>query len=104
MMDEMYEEEDDGLPRSYCILGPHLQTPSVDMNSKVDAYLKSRATMSQMVSSTEKDWGENEVNRQFAQCFPRAGQAISERWATPRFSISSISSQAQSDHQRASDI
>ncbi|KAH7137854.1 hypothetical protein EDB81DRAFT_693124 [Dactylonectria macrodidyma] len=104
MMDEMYEEEDDGLLRSYRILGQHLQTPSVDMNSKVDAYLKSQAIMSQMVSSTEKDWRENEVNRQFAQCFHHADQTISKRWATPRFSISSTSSQAQGDHQHALDI
>ncbi|KAH6957597.1 hypothetical protein BKA56DRAFT_663046 [Ilyonectria sp. MPI-CAGE-AT-0026] len=104
MMDEMYEEEDGGLLRCYRILGQHLQTPSVHMNSKVDAYLKSRVTLSQMVSSKEKDWRENEVNRQFAQCFPRADQTISERWATPRLSISSISSQAQGDHQHASNV
>ncbi|KPM36573.1 hypothetical protein AK830_g10006 [Neonectria ditissima] len=98
MKDEMYEEEDDGFPRSYHMLGPHLQTASpTDMNSRVDAYLKSRVTMAQMVNTTDKDWRDNDINRQFAQCFPSADQNISERWTTPRFSIPSP---RQTDHQQ----
>ncbi|KAK7402687.1 hypothetical protein QQX98_011551 [Neonectria punicea] len=98
MMDEMYEEEDDGFPRSCHVLGPHLRTSSTDMNSRVDAYLKSRVSMAHMVSATERDWRDNDINRQFARCFPSADQNISERWATPRFSISQPAPDVQAMH------
>ncbi|KAK8143186.1 hypothetical protein G3M48_007589 [Beauveria asiatica] len=35
MKEEMYEEEDDDLPRSYRVLGANMQTPSTDLNYRL---------------------------------------------------------------------
>lgn len=86
--EEMYEEEEDDFPRSYRILGPHMQTASAEMNSRVDAYLSNRVAMSQLLSATEANWRDNEINRTFAHFFPQAdrqAQSISQRWSTPGF-------------------
>ena len=72
--EEMYEEEDDDLPRSYRLLGPHMQTDSAELNSRVEAYLSNRLTMSALLARTDDTWRENEINRLFAQSFPNLGQ------------------------------
>ncbi|KAH7156853.1 hypothetical protein EDB81DRAFT_840834 [Dactylonectria macrodidyma] len=88
--EEMYEEEEDDFPRSYRLLGPHMQTSSADMNSRVGTYLTSRVAMSKYMSATEQDWRDNAVNRAFAEMFPdanRHAQSLSHRWSTPGFPV-----------------
>lgn len=63
--EEMYEEEEDDLPRHYKYLTAHLQTNSPDMNSKVNAYITTHAAMATMARY-------NEVNRLFSESFPSA--------------------------------
>lgn len=72
--EEMYEEEDDDLPRSYRLLGSNMQTDSRELNSRVEAYLSNRVAMSALLARTNDEWRENEINRLFAQSFPNAGQ------------------------------
>lgn len=82
MKEEMYEEEEDEFPRSYRLLGSHMQTSSPDMNFRVEAYLSNRVAMSALLARTNDDWRENEINRLFAQSFPNVGkqaQQISQR-------------------------
>ncbi|KAG5948401.1 hypothetical protein E4U53_006294 [Claviceps sorghi] len=72
LKEEMYEEEDDDLPRSYRLLSASMQTTSPEMNSRLDAYLSNKVAMSQMLARTNDEWRENEVNRLFAASFPNA--------------------------------
>ncbi|KAF5582985.1 hypothetical protein FPCIR_9219 [Fusarium pseudocircinatum] len=89
MKEEMYEEEDDEFPRSYRILRQSMQTDNPAFNARVDAYLVNRVAMSQMISATESDWRNNEINMEFARMFPRAeqqAQSLSHRYSTPGYS------------------
>lgn len=63
LREEMYEEEEDDLPRHYKYLTAHLQTNSADMNSRVNAYITTQAAMATMARY-------NEVNRLFSESFP----------------------------------
>ncbi|RYP93182.1 hypothetical protein DL770_000657 [Monosporascus sp. CRB-9-2] len=63
LREEMYEEEEDDLPRHYKYLTAHLQTNSPDMNSRVNAYITTQAAMATMARY-------NEVNRLFSESFP----------------------------------
>jgi hypothetical protein len=66
MKEEMYEEEDDDLPRHYRALAAHLQTSSSEMNHRLSAYLSNQVAMA--------SWArQQEVNRMFAEQFPNAG-------------------------------
>ncbi|RGP64930.1 hypothetical protein FLONG3_9398 [Fusarium longipes] len=90
MKEEMYEEEDDDFPRSYRLLKSNMQTSSAELNARVDAYLTNRVAMSQLLSATEADWRNNEINQTFAQFFPQAqrqAQSLSHRWSTPGYSV-----------------
>lgn len=69
----MYEEEDDDLPRSYRLLGSHMQT-SAEFNSRVENYLYNRVAMARLLDRTDEEWRANEVNMLFAKSFPNAGQ------------------------------
>lgn len=73
LKEEMYEEEDDDLPRSYRLLGPSMQTSSPDMNHRVEAYLSNKFAMSAMLARTNEEWRQNEINKLFAQSFPNIG-------------------------------
>ncbi|KAK7422678.1 hypothetical protein QQX98_001466 [Neonectria punicea] len=86
--EEMYEEEEDDFPRSYRLLGPHMQTSSAEMNSRVETYLTNRVAMSKLMSATDQDWRDNAVNRAFAETFPdanRHAQTLTQRWSTPGY-------------------
>lgn len=72
--EEMYEEEEDDFPRSYRLLGSHMQTASAEMNSKVEAYMSSRLAMSAYMSRMNDSWRENNINQMFAAAFPNLGQ------------------------------
>jgi len=88
MKEEMYEEEEDEFPRSFRLLGSHMQTASPEMNFKVEAYLSNRVAMSALLARTNDDWRENEINRLFAQSFPNIGkqaQQISQRMSNPEY-------------------
>jgi hypothetical protein len=65
MKEEMYEEEDDDLPRHYRALAAHLQTSSPDMNSRLSAYLTGQVAMASMAR-------QKEVDKLFAESFPNA--------------------------------
>ncbi|KAF9767405.1 hypothetical protein IL306_000049 [Fusarium sp. DS 682] len=90
MKEEMYEEEDDEFPRSYRLLKQSMQTSNPAFNARVDAYLTNRVAMSQIITATENDWRNNEINMEFAKMFPQAqqqAQSLSHRWSTPGFSV-----------------
>lgn len=85
MKEEMYEEEDDDFPRSYRLLNPHMQTANPELNARVDAYLSNRVAMSKLLTATDTDWRNNEINTTFDQFFPNATQqvrAASRQWST----------------------
>lgn len=65
LKEEMYEEEEDDLPRHYRYLTSHLQTNSPEMNSRVNAYITTQTAMATMARY-------NEVNRLFNESFPSA--------------------------------
>ncbi|KAI1103355.1 hypothetical protein F4804DRAFT_342523 [Jackrogersella minutella] len=65
LKEEMYEEEEDDLPRHYKFLTAHLQTKSNNMNHRVNAYITTQAAMATMARY-------NEVNRLFSESFPSA--------------------------------
>jgi hypothetical protein len=86
--EEMYEDEDDDLSRFHRLFSRHMQTDSAEMDLRVDAYLTNSVTMSQLLSATEADWRDNEINRTFAHFFPlvdRQAQHFSQRWSTSGF-------------------
>ncbi|KAF7549518.1 hypothetical protein G7Z17_g6318 [Cylindrodendrum hubeiense] len=85
LKEEMYEEVEDGFPRSYHLVSPHLQSSSAEMNSRVDSYLASRMAMSELVSARDQRWRENEVNSEFAKHFPQADHNLSRRWSTASY-------------------
>ncbi|KAI8631503.1 hypothetical protein F5Y19DRAFT_473176 [Xylariaceae sp. FL1651] len=65
LKEEMYEEEEDDMPRSYKYLTAHLQTNSPELNHRVNAYISTQTAMAAMARY-------NEVNRLFSESFPRA--------------------------------
>lgn len=70
--DEMYEEEDDDLPRSYRLLGLNVETSSADRGARPEARFSNKAKVSQKLTKMNDEWRENHVNRLFAQYFPNA--------------------------------
>lgn len=68
MREEMYEEEEDDLPRQYRAFAAHLQTGSSDMNTRVNAYVTSQVALASLAR-------QQEVDRLFAEQFPMAAQA-----------------------------
>lgn len=89
LKEEMYEEVEEGFPRSYQLRGPHRRTKTVEMNSQVGAHPKDSATMAESLSGQDQDSHENEVNHEFAQYFPELDQIISRRWSTNSIFIAS---------------
>ncbi|KAI0909584.1 hypothetical protein F4823DRAFT_421146 [Ustulina deusta] len=65
LKEEMYEEMDDDMPRSYKALAVHLQTDSPELNHRVSAYIASQTAMATMAKY-------NEINKMFSEAFPRA--------------------------------
>ncbi|KAJ3490943.1 hypothetical protein NLG97_g5687 [Lecanicillium saksenae] len=99
MKEEMYEEEDDDLPRSYRILGPNLQTNSADMNYRVEAYLSNKVAMSAMLARTNEEWRQNEINQRFAQMFPQHANFDSQRRAPSHSPVAQPQPQPQPQQQ-----
>ncbi|KAI0414306.1 hypothetical protein F5X98DRAFT_255758 [Xylaria grammica] len=65
LKEEMYEEMEDDMPRSYKSLTAHLKTDSPELNHRVSAYIASQTAMATMVKY-------NEINKMFSEAFPRA--------------------------------
>ncbi|KAI2471583.1 hypothetical protein F4781DRAFT_102959 [Annulohypoxylon bovei var. microspora] len=65
LKEEMYEEEEDDIPRHYKYLTAHLQTNSPDMNHRVSAYITTQTAMATMARYQE-------INRLFSESFPSA--------------------------------
>ena len=73
MNEEMYEEEEETLPRSFRLLAPHLMTESPDVNNRLQAFMDNKYQMSNLLAKTNDDWRrENEINRMFAAAYPHA--------------------------------
>ncbi|KAL2752176.1 hypothetical protein ACRALDRAFT_1066226 [Sodiomyces alcalophilus JCM 7366] len=83
--EEMYEEEDDDMPRSYRMLASHLQTTSPEMNYRVNAFIANRVALASMVAGLRnEDWQQNPINKLFAEQFPNAdkhAQAMNRNYA-----------------------
>ncbi|KAF4827356.1 hypothetical protein CGCTS75_v008389 [Colletotrichum tropicale] len=79
--EEMYEEEEDDMPRSYRMLAAHLQTGSPEFDYRVNAFLANRVAMASMVAGLRnQEWADNPINKMFAEQFPNAtkqAQALS---------------------------
>lgn len=63
--EEMYEEMEEDLPRSYQNLTAHLQTGSPEFNRRVSAYVTSQTAMATIAKY-------NDINRRFSEAFPQA--------------------------------
>ncbi|KAK0384437.1 hypothetical protein NLU13_8523 [Sarocladium strictum] len=97
--EEMYEEEDDDFPRSYRLLGPHMQTGSAEMNSRLEAFLTNKIAMSQYVARGGERWEkENEINKLFAASFPNLdaqAKALSQSFSNPNYNSGATQPQNQ---------
>ncbi|KAG4416189.1 hypothetical protein IFR04_010708 [Cadophora malorum] len=73
MDEEMYEEEDDGLPRQYRQLAAHLQTGNPDFNSRLEAYLTAnvamRSALERSISNSYAQQGQ-QYPTQYAGIYP----------------------------------
>ncbi|KAJ6441225.1 VanZ domain protein [Purpureocillium lavendulum] len=75
MNEEMYEEEEDKLPRSFRVLAPHLMTASPDINGRLHDFVENKYQMAHLLANTNDHWRkENEINKMFALSFPHASQ------------------------------
>ncbi|KAI0141721.1 hypothetical protein GGR57DRAFT_399424 [Xylariaceae sp. FL1272] len=72
LKEEMYEEEEDDLPRSYRQLTAHLQTSSPEMNSRFSAYVSTQTALATMQRY-------NEVNRLFRDAFSPTAVAYQQQ-------------------------
>ncbi|CCF42131.1 hypothetical protein CH063_12210 [Colletotrichum higginsianum] len=73
--EEMYEEEEDDMPRSYRMLAAHLQTGSPEFDYRVNAFLANRVAMASMVAGLRnEEWAQNPINKMFAEQFPNANK------------------------------
>jgi hypothetical protein len=71
MKEEMYEEEDEDLPRAYQLLASHLQTQSPDMDYRLNAFLANKVAMASMVAGlSDAQWRDSGINRLFRESFP----------------------------------
>ena len=70
--DEMYEEEDDDLPKQYRRLTAHLQTGSADLNQRLAAYLTNQVAMRSAVEQiANSPYGQQHNNHAMAYNQPR---------------------------------
>lgn len=70
--EDIYEEEDEDLPRLYRLLSANMETSSADMNARLEAYLSNHLEVSEMLGRANDEWRNNKINRLFAQSFPNA--------------------------------
>ncbi|KAF6805365.1 hypothetical protein CSOJ01_09566 [Colletotrichum sojae] len=104
--EEMYEEEEDDMPRSYRLLAAHLQTGSAEMNYRVNAFLANRVAMASMVAGLRnEEWAQNPINKMFAEQFPNANkqaQALSHNLTNSMYYQPVAPAHMQQQHQQPS--
>lgn len=104
--EEMYEEEEDDMPRSYRMLAAHLQTNSPEMNYRVNAFLANRVAIASMVAGLRnEDWQQNPINKLFAEQFPNAdkhAQAMSRNNSTYYGAVAGQAMSPTSSHREGS--
>jgi len=83
MKEEMYEEEEDVVPRQFRLLGAHMRTGNSAMNERFDTYLSNSVAMASinMARATEMD----RINRLFEQQFPGAAQHLQKSQQQPMY-------------------
>ncbi|KAL0939626.1 uncharacterized protein CTRU02_206236 [Colletotrichum truncatum] len=105
--EEMYEEEEDDMPRSYRMLASHLQTGSAEFDYRVNAFLANRVAMASMVAGLRnQEWAENPINKMFAEQFPNANkqaQALSRNLTNSMY-YQSVAPNAMRQQQAETDI
>ncbi len=75
MKEEMYEEEDDDLPRHYRALAADLQA-NPDLHNRVSAYVSTNVAM--------RTWQyQNEIDERFAREFPHVGRMRPSMYSVP---------------------
>ncbi|RDL32520.1 uncharacterized protein BP5553_08976 [Venustampulla echinocandica] len=87
--EEMYEEEDDGLPARYRRLTAHLQTSSLDFNKKLSAYLTNHVAM--------RSAAEQAIHSSYAQQHPGVPQ---QHTYNPTFQPPIVAHQYQQQQQQ----
>ncbi|CZS92602.1 hypothetical protein WAI453_006658 [Rhynchosporium graminicola] len=74
MDEEMYEEEDDGIPRQYRQLAAHLQTNNPDFNTRLEAYLTAnvamRSALERTIRNSYRQSGEQPYPVQYGNMYP----------------------------------
>lgn len=82
--EEMYEEEEDELPRSLRALGPAVNTATAEFNWRVQAYMTNKIALASMAAglSHEQWMAAHPTNRAFAESFPTHDLKPAERRAS----------------------
>lgn len=65
----MYEEESDGLPRSYQLLSADMATSTASANSRLETFVASKVAMADMLAKADNEWRENRINKLFSESF-----------------------------------
>jgi len=73
MKEEMYEEEEDDLPRQFRSLTSHLPSNSPVLASRLNAYVSTQVAMHSALAVRER-----EIEKQFAEQFPHYQAALSQ--------------------------
>ncbi|KAH7146024.1 hypothetical protein EDB81DRAFT_794258 [Dactylonectria macrodidyma] len=82
LKEEMYEEVEDGFPRSYQLRGSYQRHSSVNTGEQVGEDANSPATMAESLSGQDQQLHESKIDREFAQSFPQVDEILSRRWST----------------------
>lgn len=84
LKEEMYEEEDEDLPRSFRLLGAHMNTSSASMNNRLGNFVNNKVAMTSLLAKTNDDWRENEINKLFEQSFGKITSAMPRQQPQPQ--------------------
>jgi len=103
MDEEMYEEEDDGLPRQYRQLAAHLQTGNPDFNSRLEAYLTAnvamRSALERSISNSYAQQGQ-QYPTQYGNMYPSPMLAHQYQQPMMQQSMQPPQQQQQQHHQQ----
>ncbi|KAI0974666.1 hypothetical protein F4678DRAFT_347398 [Xylaria arbuscula] len=92
LKEEMYEEMEDDMPRSYKnLVAAHIQTESPELNHRVSAYIASQTAMATMAKY-------NEINKMFSEAFPQAAN-YSQQTQNSLYMSPLVNSHRSSSHQ-----
>ena len=68
---EMYEEEDDSLPRSYVFLASYMHTTQ-ETDPTINSNRSDKVDISASIRKSAEEWKANEINQLFEKFFPNA--------------------------------